>query len=98
MMQYEYTKEQELRDKVNGADSYEIVVRFTRSISDDLNCAGEAIKKDAPVGECLLNQFTEELQSAYDTMGMAGHFEIVSGPSVEIEHKPCGRRNHAVSN
>ena len=67
----------ELRNILERRDSYEIVVRFTRSFDDDLGCGGDAIQDGTkPVGQALLDQFITELQAAYDETGMAGHFEV----------------------
>jgi hypothetical protein len=74
----------ELKNILSHPESYEIMVRFTRSFGDDLNCGGEAILSDKPVGKALLEQFINELQQAYDETGMAGHFEVVSGPSAVL--------------
>ena len=79
-------REDEISRLASRPDSYEIVVRFTRSLGDDLNCGGDEIAKDQPIGAALRCQFIAELQDAYDTLGMAGHFTVVSGPSLELGH------------
>ncbi len=60
-------------------DTYEFTVTFQRSLSDDLEVIEEKFpnmkRKDA-----LLQQFREELQSAYDNNDIAGTFQIVKGP------------------
>lgn len=74
-------------------DGYEFTVVFRRNLSDDLHCGGEAIASDVPVGEALLRQFITELQGAFDDCGMAGDFQVVSGPSVSLgDHNVEGRK------
>ena len=71
--------------KAATGDEYEFVVRFTRNFSEDLECGGKPIEDDKlPLAAALTRQFVAELQDAYDETGMAGHFEIVSGPSIKI--------------
>lgn len=64
------------------SDSYEIVVKFTRSFSDDGGVVG--LGDNAPVDPGLLvRQLVKELQSAYDhpAIAIAGSFDVVSGPT-----------------
>ncbi len=67
--------------KVVG-DSYEIVVKFTRSFSDDAGVVGLG-DNDPLDPRSLVAQLVKELQAAYDhpDIAIAGSFDVVSGPT-----------------
>ena len=61
-------------------DTYEIVVRFKRSFSDD---AGVIEEEGEVTPQTLVKQLVRELQAAYDhaDTAIAGSFQVVSGPT-----------------
>ena len=63
--------------KVVRPDTYEISVVFRRSYSEDLEIVKEKFP-NKPENEALVEQFRQELQSAYDNpdIAIAGTFEI----------------------
>jgi hypothetical protein len=63
--------------KVVRPDTYEIAVVFRRSYSEDIEIAKEK-SPDKSETEALVEQFRQELQSAYDNpdIAIAGTFEI----------------------
>ncbi|MDG2570979.1 hypothetical protein P7L87_25840 [Vibrio parahaemolyticus] len=59
--------------------SYFIDVRFERQLSDDLpilNLPDAVVHDERRLGGHLVRQFVGELQEAYDTSSVAGHFEV----------------------
>lgn len=83
----EEQRRDELAKVLAKPDTYEFVVVFTRSIGDDLGCGSKPLlDTNQPIGRALLTQFIEELQQAYDDSGMAGHFQVVSGPTISLGH------------
>jgi hypothetical protein len=59
--------------------SYFIDVRFERELSDDLpilNLPDAVVRDERRLGGHLVRQFVGELQEAYDTSSVAGHFQV----------------------
>jgi hypothetical protein len=70
--------------------TYTLTVKFERELEDD-----EAVIKAThephysahfhgahTSGARLIAQFCRELQEAYDELGMAGHFQVITGPVI----------------
>lgn len=79
-------RDEEVANALKHGDTYEIIVRFRRSLSDDLGVL-ERSDTQSPLAEALTKQLVRELQIAYDhpDTALAGSFEVIAGPNLRLE-------------